>query len=306
MNSASPDSEPVKKIADGIEEKFGVKTVRMNVAEATEEVFRSLLTDILLEFPVKRVDIKLPVWMFALGMEHPALKGVAETLIKSGENIRKMGDYLAWGDLFTDDEYLENSPDVFADPATGVVTLEFKAREGVFYKVLSEKCNEDVSDDLKLMRYLIKASEGYNAYGKIADAMKEVNENGYGVVTPTLADMILDAPELTRKGTQYGIKLKATAPSIHMIRVDVETEVNPIIGSEQQSADLVDDLNERFKNDPNSLWETNMLGKPLSALVAGDLAGKTGNMPPAVQIKLQKALKRVVNEGKGGILCILI
>lgn len=306
VNSVSPDSEPVKNIADGIEEKFGVKTVRMNVAEATEEVFRSLLTDILLEFPVKRVDIKLPVWMFALGMEHPALKGVAETLIKSGENIRKMGDYLAWGDLFTDDEYLENSPDVFADPATGVVTLEFKAREGVFYKVLSEKCNEDVSDDLKLMRYLIKASEGYNAYGKIADAMKEVNENGYGVVTPTLADMILDAPELTRKGTQYGIKLKATAPSIHMIRVDVETEVNPIIGSEQQSADLVDDLNERFKNDPNSLWETNMLGKPLSALVAGDLAGKTGNMPPAVQIKLQRALKRVVNEGKGGILCILI
>ena len=176
----------------------------------------------------------------------------------------------------------------------------------MFYKILSEKCGEDVSDDLKLMRYLIKASEGYAAYSKIESAMESVRETGYGVVTPTLADMSLAAPELTRKGAQYGIKLKATAPSIHMIRVDVETEVSPIIGSEQQSAELVKNLSDRYVSDPAALWETNMLGKPLSALVEGDLAGKTGSMPEAVQIKLRKALKRVVNEGKGGILCILI
>ena len=306
LNSAEPESDSVKQTAAAIEERYGVKTVPMNVLGATREDFQALLGDILLEFPVKRVDVKLPVWMFALGMEHPALRFVTETLIKSGEGVKKMGDYLAWGELFTDNEYLEDSPDVLADPATGVITLEFRAKEGVFYKILSEKCGEDVSDDLKLMRYLIKASEGYAAYSKIESAMESVRETGYGVVTPTLADMSLAAPELTHKGAQYGIKLKATAPSIHMIRVDVETEVSPIIGSEQQSAELVKNLSDRYVSDPAALWETNMLGKPLSALVEGDLQGKTGSMPEAVQIKLRKALKRVVNEGKGGILCILI
>ena len=176
----------------------------------------------------------------------------------------------------------------------------------MFYKVLSDKCGEDVSDDLKLMRYVIKAADGYSAYKKISAAMDSVRDSGYGVVTPTLADMTIAAPELMKKGTQYGIKLKATAPSVHMIRVDVETEVSPMIGSEQQSADLVEHLIELYRTDPNALWETNMLGKPLSALVEDDLKGKTGGMPEAVQIKLRRALKRVVNEGKGGILCILI
>lgn len=306
VNSARPDGEEAMSVAAAISENFGVKAVAMSVPDATEKDFRELLTNILLEFPIKRIDIKLPLWMFALGIDHPAVKGVVDELYASGGKVRKMGDYSAAAELFEDSEYLESSPDVLADPATGLITLEFRAKDGVFYKVLSDKCGEDVSDDLKLMRYVIKAAGGYSAYKKISAAMDSVRDSGYGVVTPTLADMTIAAPELMKKGTQYGIKLKATAPSVHMIRVDVETEVSPMIGSEQQSADLVEHLIELYRTDPNALWETNMLGKPLSALVEDDLKGKTGGMPEAVQIKLRRALKRVVNEGKGGILCILI
>ena len=136
--------------------------------------------------------------------------------------------------------------------------------------------------------------------------MDRANETGYGVVTPSLSDMKLEAPELTHKGTQYGIKLKAVAPSYHMIKVDVETEVNPIIGSEISSTELSESLKEKFENDPDGIWETNFLGKPLSELVAENMSGKTGSVPENVQVKLRKALKRVVNEQRGSILCILI
>ena len=189
---------------------------------------------------------------------------------------------------------------------TGAVHLTFKACDGAFYKVLSEKCGEKLRSERDILTYLIDASYGLKQYNKIASAMDRANETGYGVVTPSLSDMKLEAPELTHKGTQYGIKLKAVAPSYHMIKVDVETEVNPIIGSEISSTELSESLKEKFENDPDGIWETNFLGKPLSELVAENMSGKTGSVPENVQVKLRKALKRVVNEQRGSILCILI
>ena len=304
INSSEPGSEYAEKRRKEIEERYLVKAVIMDVGNAEKADFEKILTAIVMEFPIKRVDVELPDWLFALG-DHPAMRSVVEAL-KTGEAGRKMGDAERFGEMFTESEYLLPDPDIAADAATGAVHLTFKACDGAFYKVLSEKCGEKLRSERDILTYLIDASYGLKQYNKIASAMDRANETGYGVVTPSLSDMKLEAPELTHKGTQYGIKLKAVAPSYHMIKVDVETEVNPIIGSEISSTELSESLKEKFENDPDGIWETNFLGKPLSELVAENMSGKTGSVPENVQVKLRKALKRVVNEQRGSILCILI
>ena len=304
VNSSAPDSELAEARRREIENEYSVKAVTMNVDSADKEDFEDLLTAIVMEFPIKRVDVELPDWLFALG-DHPAMSQVVGAL-KTGEAGLKMGDAEKFGELFTDSEYLMPDPDISADAATGAVRLKFAAAEGAFYKVLSEKCGEQLYSERDILTYLIDASYGLKQYNKIASAMEKANETGYGVVTPSLSDMKLEAPELTHRGAQYGIKLKAVAPSYHMIKVDVETEVNPIIGSETSSAELSESLKQKFESDPEGLWETNFLGKPLSELVAENMSGKTGSVPENVQVKLRKALKRVVNEQRGSILCILI
>ena len=304
VNSSAPDSELAEARRREIENEYSVKAVTMNVDSADKEDFEDLLTAIVMEFPIKRVDVELPDWLFALG-DHPAMSQVVGAL-KTGEAGLKMGDAEKFGELFTDSEYLMPDPDISADAATGAVHLKFAAAEGAFYKVLSEKCGEQLYSERDILTYLIDASYGLKQYNKIASAMDKANETGYGVVTPSLSDMKLEAPELTHRGAQYGIKLKAVAPSYHMIKVDVETEVNPIIGSETSSAELSESLKQKFESDPEGLWETNFLGKPLSELVAENMSGKTGSVPENVQVKLRKALKRVVNEQRGSILCILI
>ncbi len=304
VNSSAPDSELAEARRREIENEYSVKAVTMNVDSADKEDFEDLLTAIVMEFPIKRVDVELPDWLFALG-DHPAMSQVVGAL-KTGEAGLKMGDAEKFGELFTDSEYLMPDPDISADAATGAVRLKFAAAEGAFYKVLSEKCGEQLYSERDILTYLIDASYGLKQYNKIASAMDKANETGYGVVTPSLSDMKLEAPELTHRGAQYGIKLKAVAPSYHMIKVDVETEVNPIIGSETSSAELSESLKQKFESDPEGLWETNFLGKPLSELVAENMSGKTGSVPENVQVKLRKALKRVVNEQRGSILCILI
>ncbi len=304
VNSSAPDSELAEARRREIENEYSVRAVTMNVDSADKEDFEDLLTAIVMEFPIKRVDVELPDWLFALG-DHPAMSQVVGAL-KTGEAGLKMGDAEKFGELFTDSEYLMPDPDISADAATGAVRLKFAAAEGAFYKVLSEKCGEQLYSERDILTYLIDASYGLKQYNKIASAMDKANETGYGVVTPSLSDMKLEAPELTHRGAQYGIKLKAVAPSYHMIKVDVETEVNPIIGSETSSAELSESLKQKFESDPEGLWETNFLGKPLSELVAENMSGKTGSVPENVQVKLRKALKRVVNEQRGSILCILI
>ena len=306
LNTVTPESADTLKLADSIAERYDVRVVAMNVAEATADDFAALLNDVLMEFPVKRISVDLPKWMRALGKDHPVISRLAERLTSTDNNARRMKDFKDLGALFDGSEYTEDEPDTIADPATGEITLKFRAKEGLFYKVVSEMCNADVDDDYKLMSYVLKAGKAYKEYEKLRVAMEEMQETGYGIVMPSMEEMTLREPELMKRGSQFGVKLKASAPSIHLMRVDVETEVNPIIGSEQQSEDLVNYLMGEFENNKQGIWETNMFGKSLSSLVKEDLNGKISNMPPDAQRKLRRTVTRIVNEGKGGVLCILL
>ena len=179
-------------------------------------------------------------------------------------------------------------------------------KEGLFYKVLSDECGDEIHDDYELMTFIKSFSDSKREYSKIKSALKDAEETGYGVVLPTLEEMNLEEPVLVKQGGKYGVKLKASAPSLHIMKVDVATEVAPIVGTEKQGEDLINYLMGQFEDNPAGIWETNMFGKSLSSLVKEDLNGKISNMPPDAQRKLRRTVTRIVNEGKGGVLCILL
>ncbi len=306
LNSKHPEKAETVKLAAALAEKYGVPVRAVNVQKASAEDFGEILLEVLMEFPVCRVDIDLPRWMRALDRCHPMIADILTRINADRTVLAKMRDYEKLSGLFEGSEVLEEEPDVVADSANGTIKLRYRAKEGVFYRVLAGECNAEIGDDYQLMSYVIKAGKAYNEYEKIRTAIESVKETGYGIVMPTTDEMVLDEPEVVKKGAQFGVRLKASAPSLHLVRVDVETEVSPVIGTEQQSEDLLSYINERFEADKQAIWETDFFGRPLSALVREDLSGKVGNMPKDAQKKLRRTMTRIVNEGKGGVLCILL
>lgn len=305
LNTKKPTSAASVKLVAELTEKYGVTTVPINVAEASAEELGNVMVKIIMEFPVKAIDIDLPRWMRALPKHHPIIKEIL-TAFLSGAECKLMRDYEKLSKLFENSEYLLPDPDMEVMSGVGVIRLSYRAPDGLFYKVLASECGTDIDDDYKLMRFALEATRAQKDFGKIRSAMLSVDENGYGIVTPDISEMKLEAPELVKKGSQFGIKLTASAPSYHLVKVDVQTEVSPTIGSEQQSEELIKNLLTEYASNVEGLWETNMFGRPLSALVKEDIAAKINAMPRDTQKKLRRTMSRIVNENKGGILCILI
>lgn len=306
LNTTSPESEETLRLAESLKERYGVSVMAMDVLNADGSELGRVMQEAVMEFPLKRIDVKLPKWMCALGRDSEFIVWLKNKLVEGTHGVKKMSDYSLVTGTFGENDYLESEPDIVVDSAVGAVSVDLKAKDGLFYKTLANECGEPIDDDYKLMSYVIKVSRAYNKYEKIRVAMDSVMESGYGVVTPSMEEMTLAEPEIAKRGSQFGVKLKASAPSIHMMRVDVETEVKPIIGSEQQSEDLVNYLMSEFENDKQGIWNTNMFGKPLSSLVKEDLDAKISNMPSDAQRKLRRTVTRIINEGKGGIICILL
>lgn len=306
LNSKHPSNTDTVKLKESLEDRYSVPVIASDVASMSRDDLGMIMANILLEFPLKRIDIKLPKWMRALGSDNRMIKEILGTLSKELQNVKKMRDYKRLKDIFADSSFLEKDTEIIVDSASGTVNMGCNAQEGLYFKVLSEECGDDVDDDYKLLAYVKKLARSYKDYEVIRQAMGKVKETGYGVINPNIEDMQLEEPELLRRGPQFGIKLKASAPSLHIIRVDVETEISPIIGSQQQSEDLVNYMLGEFENNKKGIWETNMFGKSLNALVREDLNNKLNNMPMDAQNKLRKTMCRIVNEGRGGVLCILL
>ena len=188
----------------------------------------------------------------------------------------------------------------------GTIMFDIKPKQQLFYKVLSNQCGTQIKDDYHLVRYIKELAFAKLQYDKLATALEQVDENGYGVVVPKLDSMTLQPPQIVKQGGRYGVKIKATAPSLHIMKVDVETEVNPLVGTEEQTKDLVTYLQNQFETNPDAVWQTNMFGKTLETLVSEGMQNKLTAMPQEAQKKMRKTLGRIVNEGKGGIICILL
>lgn len=306
LNSATPNDEKTLLIASELEEKYGVSVLPINVAEMGSEEIGGIIEKVLLEFPMYAFNVEIPRWLQSLPSDSPVIEELIEGLKSASMDVVKMKDFPYLSGCFEDSERF--MPLSLKELKTGEGVSEFSVcgKDGLFYRVLSEECGENICDDYELMSFIKSFSGARKDYIKIKDALKEAYDGGYGIVSPSLDEMNLEEPVLVKQGGRYGVKLKASAPSLHIMKVDVATEVSPIVGTEKQGEDLINYLMSQFEDNPAKIWETNMFGKSLHDLVKEGLQSKIDTMPKEAQGKMRKTLTRIVNENKGGIICILL
>ena len=306
LNTRTPEGKETVALKNSLEKKYDVPVLAVNVAELDTKGIAGILEKVLFELPMQSFDIELPKWMQALPADSSVISEILGEVRGKAEEMEKMRDFDRVVGMFEGSEKLCCPEVKEVKLGEGVTKYEIAAQKGLFYEVLSEECGDEIQDDYHLMSYVKSLAVAKRQYNKLKDALAAAEETGYGVVSPSAEDMILEEPELVRQGGRYGVKLRATAPSLHIMKVDVATEVSPIVGTEQQGAEFVDYLAKELENDPQGIWGTNFFGKSLHDLVSEGMAGKASNMPKEAQTKMRKTLSKIVNEGKGGIICILL
>jgi len=306
LNCSNPNSDNSIRLASELEDKYQTPVVCVNALELNSDDISNIMEKVLMEFPMTSFDINLPKWMQALSSDNQIINNILKQVKKASQNVNKMCDYVIVNDLFSDDDNLEPMSLRELRLGEGVCEFDITAKEGLYYSILSQECGESINNDFELMKYIKSFSDEKKNYSKIKTALFDAEQNGYGVVLPTLEEMNLEEPVLVKQGGRYGVKLKASAPSLHIMKVDVTTEVAPTVGSEQQGEDLVNFIMNKYEDNPSGIWETNMLGKSLHDLVNEGLTSKLNSMPKDTQGKMRKTLTRIVNENKGGIICILL
>ncbi len=306
LNTVDPTSKDALKLTKSMSDKYSAPVIPINVLNMEESEINRIIETVLFEFPIKSIDVSIPEWMQALPAENKIISEILSEVAQNARKMKKMRDYTHMENMFDDSASFNSPVDVEAKLSNGALEYSVTAKPELFYRVLSDECGEDILNECKLMTYVRDLKEAKTAYFKLKQALYDAQETGYGVVTPSVDEMSLNEPEVVKQGGRYGVKLKAQAPSLHIMRVDVEAEVSPIVASEQQGEDLVKYLLSEFENNPSGIWETNMFGKPLSMLVRESIAGKLDAMPDNARGKMRKTISRIVNEGKGGVLCILL
>lgn len=307
LNSRHPNSEETLLLRDELEEKYSAPVISTDVANLKEKDIENIFGKVLEEFPVTEIGFNLPLWFNYLPHNHYLKTNIIEIIkdnFYSDLSLREI--YNIAKKISMDSNILNSATIDSSNMKDGSVRIIFEISKELFFKVLSELSDMNISSE----KDIFKAMENYTmikkVYDKIAPALEEVNIKGYGIITPTIDELKLEEPEIVKQGTKYGVKLKASAPSIHLIKADIETEISPIVGSEKQSEDLVKYLLSGFENDPKELWQSNIFGKSLHELVNEGLHNKLYRMPDEAQMKIQETLQRIINEGSGGLICIIL
>lgn len=306
LNTTNPSDEKTLALASDLNKEYSTPVIPINVNELKKEDVDKIMTEILNEFPLEVVNIRMPKWLKPLPQDNATIKEILDTVSSAIDDVARVGDYNANKVLFENSESFEPILNSSIELGTGEVTFDIVPKEGLFYRVLSDQCGTEIKDDYELVNSLKDLTQAKQKYDKLAAALNQVNETGYGIVIPSIDEMELKEPEIVRTGGRCGLKLKASAPSLHIMKVDVETEVQPIMGGYEQSEELIKYLMQEYENNPQGIYKTNMFGKSLESLVNEGLNSKLTSMPVNLQNKLRKTLSRIVNEGKGGILCILL
>ena len=302
LNTKNPQSAESKKLVQSLSEKYSAQVVAMNVKEMKESDVDRIFEKLLLEFPVTSIKVNMPKWISALPFSSPIIKEITGEIKKFGNSVNKIGDANKDAVIFSESESFDPITFSNVEMGEGVIRFSVIPKENLFYTVLSNECGFEIKDDFELVSYIKDLATAKVEYDKLKTALTEVEESGYGIVVPKQEDFVLQEPEVVKQGNRFGVKIKATAPSLHIIKVDVETEMTPLVGSETQSQDLVNYLNEQFENNKEKIWETNLLGKSLSSMVGENISSKIVMMPTDAQRKMRKTLGRIINAGKGGVL----
>ena len=306
LNSDNPNSEYTKGLAKDLSQKYNVGVVPIDCINLTIDNINEIFSTVLYEFPASQINITFPKWVDGLSYDHWLKKSLYSSIKSCFENTCVLKEVNSCLDSLNTTEIIAKSFVSEVSLGSGEVNVRIDLKEDLFYKVLTEISGVQIQNEGDLFGIISSLANTKSKYDKISYALEEVMAKGYGIVTPSMDELILEEPEMVKQGSRFGVKLKATAPSIHMIRADIQTEVSPIVGSEKQSEDLVNYLLSEFESDPKKIWESNIFGKSLHELVNEGLQDKLCRMPEDAQGKLKETLEKIVNEGSGGLICIIL
>ena len=306
MNTDNPFDEYAIMMAEELSNKYNATVIPINCLEMNLDDINNIFSKLLYEFTIERIDVNLPKWIRTLDFDNEIKLKLFEGIKNTFENCKRLKDIGEAYKLLADLDIVKEVELSEINLANGNVSVKVDLNEELFYQVLTDVTGIEIKNEGELFSYISEFSKIKKEYDKMAYALHEVNEKGYGIVTPNIEDLILEEPEIVKQGNKYGVKLKAMAPSIHMIRINTQTEVSPIVGSEKQSEELLNYLLSEFENDPKKIWNSNIFGKNLHELVNEGLQNKLAKMPEEAQMKLQETLQRIVNEGSGGLICIIL
>lgn len=306
LNSTRPSALEVQKLREELETKYAVPVMAVNCAQLQMDDLNSIMEKVLFEFPLKEIGLNIPKWVDTLDGSHWLRVSMINAIKESLKNVAKIREVKSAALSLNEYDFIERVYFNKINLGEGTILIDLTTPESLFYKVLGETSGFDIDGEDKLITLMKELSEVKKKYDKIAFALHEVKEKGYGIVSPSIDELSLDEPEIVKQGSRFGVRLRASAPSIHMIRADIETEVSPIVGTEKQSEELVNYLLNEFEVDPRKIWESNIFGKSLHELVNEGLHNKLYRMPEDAQVKLQETLQKIINEGSGGLICIIL
>lgn len=306
VNSTHPNSEDTQALRKQLEDKYSVPAISLDAANMEIEDINGILERILLEFPITQLGFNFPKWVDALDEESKLRADLLDAIKETFEGVGNIREAKGKVANLNNYDFIKNARIEKASLGDGSILIQTEAPDGLFYRTMSEVTGFDVSDDFRLASLLKELSGVKKDYDKIETALKDVRQKGYGIVVPNLDELTLEEPEIIKQGNRFGVKLRASAPSIHMIQADIETEIAPLVGSEKQSEDLVNYLLREYEGEPGKLWESDIFGKSLHELVTEGLYNKLNKMPDDARLKLQETLSRIINEGSAGLICIIL
>ncbi len=306
VNTTNPNSVSCKTIVDKLTEKYNVPVLAVAVNHMSENDVHSILREALYEFPVSEININMPKWIAALDDQHWLKQSFHQSIEQSMSSIDKLREVEAITDVLNENENIENSNLSTIDTGAGIVNVAIEVKKGLYNEILKEIIGHEIKDKAELISLMQDYSKAKKEYDTISSALKMVKQTGYGFASASLEDIQLSKPEVVKQGSRYGVKLKAIAPSIHMIKVDVESTFEPIIGSKEQSEELVKYLLRDNDEDSQAIWDSDIFGRKLSDLIRDGLNIKLSMIPEAARVKLQDILTKLVNKGKGNVIAIVL
>lgn len=306
LNSANPNDQKTHILAAEMNKKYGVPVVPVSCMDLDENEIKRILAQILFEFPVKEIKVDMPKWVSSLEKNHWLRKAVFECIVAPAQKAEKIREIQDITREISSCEHITNAQVTAIDLGQGKARIALMLRPSLFYKVVGEKTGFEIHDEGGMLQCMLELAKLKQEYEKIKDAYSAVNETGYGIVMPAMEELTLEEPEIIKQGGKYGIRLRAAAPSIHMLKTNITTEVTPIVGSEQQSEELVTYLLKEFEENPSKIWESNIFGKSLHELVNEGLHNKLSRMPEDARNKLKETVERIINEGCNGLICIIL
>lgn len=306
LNCENPRTPAVKELQAQMEQKYQVPVVALNCLELEESDIKKILSNVLMEFPVKEIKVNIPRWILSLEQGHWLKESLYQAICKACGDLTRLSHISEKIAQLSECEQIEQVQTMGLDLGNGKAMLSIIVKPNLFYKILEEETGLTIGGEEGLLPCLCNLAHIKKEYDKVKDALEEVSATGYGIVMPSLEELSLEEPEIVKQGGRYGVRLKASAPSIHMMKADITTEVSPIVGSEKQSEELVMSLLKEFEDDPQKIWGSNIFGKSLHELVNEGLHNKLYRMPADARIRMQETIERIINEGCNGLICIIL